>query len=886
MTNFIFILFALLTCCTLNVSAQSLAERAHEIAQTLEQHLSKRDLSPQDAVWAKSRFCREDLGQETILQSDSALLNCCLGENWLNLYNFEEFRDKWVPRNEKTASDPRDPRFAPYLKWLFQTENHPQIERLWNSWDKSVRSSSPALFMHAKYEFSQLKWDSARVNYEQALLAAATPRDIHNAKIGLAQVYNKDREYDRAADTLATLWTVDLLSPDAMFEMGNILIDLSRVSEAIDLFEEAIYWDPMHRMAHYYLGNGYARKNYTQLWEENDQFDCGGDDVQSLMHVESKITEGDMVGARELLEEFVLLHNCPRAQVMLGSVLWTQGEYKPAIEQLEQVLVNMPEYGRAHNGLARSLVSYQMLFNINRDSDQAIFDAKPMPDVPEIEKYIYNWASLSERHKKQIALSVEPWKKYLPVLVESGSRHYIKPLHQMLSECPNMQTIADMRISYDSRLWDDVRGCGGYTTITGIEDVERSIYFGYNTVLHELTHQVHGTFPPEDIKRIEDAFYAADAREESDIPTYMDRYQASSEFEYLAEGANAMFSPRRNQYDTREMVRERLYAMDTALVALIEYYLPAPNLEACYPVGLVNAADDAIENQNLDLAMVYADRAQARDAKGEVVLNLLSRLNSLLDKDSVAIGYAAELTELYPQKAASHDMLQAAEFFRGASPKRCIEILEAGLQKVDSTERLNLLQSLGDAYWFAGKYDQAAVQYEEILREQSNDDSALRGLAVALGDAGKYEESDTLFQKALKRRSGVVDLRLDYARMLLNAGRLDDAQIQIDEAALLSPEEGPVRAYQGWLSLAQGNDEEARKLLEQAIKLDPDYRLTSVLLAKTAAASDDPDAAKLHSEVAKLKSQDIPEWQYIKQLASYTPRKIWPDYLTVMADNL
>ncbi|RQV94725.1 hypothetical protein EH220_07025, partial [bacterium] len=471
-----------------------------------------------------------------------------------------------------------------YFDWLFITENLPEIHDLTET---VTAESSDALFLLQKgrLQFSLLNREDSEALFDKALALSPTPLVHRETVIGLSKVYSKNRDYQRALDSLCTLIDTSTLNADVLFEMGLALVYLGRTSEAIDMFEEAIRWDPWHRMAHYFLGNGYARENYTQLWDRVD-VDCGGSDVHALMNVELMIDSGDMQGAKELLSSFLEQHSeCPRALVMLGSVEWNLGDYWQAATEFRKALDVVPEYGRAHNGLARSLLSFQMTYSINRESDQAIFDAKPMPNIMGIEKFISNWASLTPRHKKQVALSVEPWKAYLPVLIECGSHHYIKPLHQMLSECPNMEVIADQRISYDSRLWDDVRGCGGYTTVTGIEDVERSIYFSYNTVLHELTHQVHYTFPTADTKHIEDVFYAADAREESGIKTYMNRYQASSVYEYLAEGANAMFSPRRNEYDTREIVRERLYEMDLELVKLVEYYLPAPNLEACYPVG-------------------------------------------------------------------------------------------------------------------------------------------------------------------------------------------------------------------------------------------------------------------------------------------------------------
>ncbi|MBL0062607.1 MAG: hypothetical protein IPP40_14260 [bacterium] len=257
----------------------------------------------------------------------------------------------------------------------------------------------------------------------------------------------------------------------------------------------------------------YARKNYTELESTSPYLKCDGS------------------------------NKCARDYVVDGSKEWMRGEFEAAMGHFFAALDLVPDYGRAHNGVAKCLEQMRLRENVYRAADQAAFDAKPYPQIPMIEQYILNWESLSERHKKQVAISVEPWKDYIPVLVASGSHHYIKPLHEKLSEVPGLETIADQRISYDSRLWDDVRGCGGYTTVTGVEDVERSIYNKYNTVLHELTHQVHGVFPPEDQQKIEDLYREASAKDAAGEEVFASRYQGSSVWEYFAEGMNSYFSP-------------------------------------------------------------------------------------------------------------------------------------------------------------------------------------------------------------------------------------------------------------------------------------------------------------------------------------------------------
>src|SRR6185503_3292818 len=179
-----------------------------------------------------------------------------------------------------------------------------------------------------------------------------------------------------------------------------------------------------------------------------------------------------------------------------------------------------------------------------------------------------------------VALSIAPWQRYLPALIEGGHTYYIKPLHQLLSESPGQETLRDQRIEYDSRLWDDVRGCGGYHTVTGIEDVERSIFGRYDTVLHELSHQVHSVLPADDSRVIQEHYRRAKARDDSTRNGFLSRYAGGSVYEYFAEGANALGSPKRDAYDPREVVRERLAAMDPDLQKLVREYFARTDVTA------------------------------------------------------------------------------------------------------------------------------------------------------------------------------------------------------------------------------------------------------------------------------------------------------------------
>src|SRR4029077_7936367 len=90
------------------------------------------------------------------------------------------------------------------------------------------------------------------------------------------------------------------------------------------------------------------------------------------------------------------------------------------------------EYGRAHAVLAKALEAQRFAVDVHRAGYEARFRAAAMPDVPGIEKFVANWNSLSPRHQKRVALSVAPWRAFIPVLVEGGATFYIKPVHLLL----------------------------------------------------------------------------------------------------------------------------------------------------------------------------------------------------------------------------------------------------------------------------------------------------------------------------------------------------------------------------------------------------------------------------------------------------------------------
>ncbi len=860
--------------------ALSLNQRVRNIYSDVEHLIA--DSSKPAAVRADAAFriSRLEADPELLTElrlTDSAAADVFAVREVLRQYEFARARERIEPLLQ--SSSPAARRL--HYHWLFLIDDLPTVEQLYQAQLAADSKNTTAQLARAELLLRTLQYDAAAKEFESVLVTSTNPLELADSKLGLAKIYGKQNDSQRALDTLLTTLNADMFTADIIFQIGYQLIDQSRVSEAIDMFGEALRWNPGHELAHYFLGNGYARLNYTQLEEK---YPTELADKSAHARLRKAIASFAAGNAERANRQTMQVHDAyPRfvpATAFMASLHWSQGEYDEAADWFRQALAICPEYGRAHSGLARTLETKRLRLSIHRERADSILNATPLPNVPRVDEYVLNWKSLSPRHQKQVALAVEPWRLYLPLLVESGHHHYIKPLHEKLSESPGLETLVDQRIGYDSRLWDDVRGCGGYTTVTGIEDVERSIYWSYNTVLHELTHQVHGVFPPDDAQRLVDAYHVSRNLEDAGTKVFMSQYQSASVWEYFAEGANGYYSPRRDEYDTREIVRERLFELDTTLVRLVEHYVAAPNLAACYPVGLVNAADDRVERNEISQALSFSRKAYERAPQADVVLAELSYLYSLRNEDRKALAFAESLRVHYPTKAEAYSRWYYAKYFTDGNVRAGAEYLRGGISMVDSTERKTVRQALGNALWHDGDYAGAADLYQHVLAEHANDSDALWGLGLAFGDAGRYAEADSAFQKALLERSGIADLRLDYARILLMADRLADAETQVHEAELLMPGDPAVVTMQGWIAAIKGDWKQALAAYNQAVNNAPHDRLAAVLrIDALRHTGQEKKAAKEQRRLSKQREIDVPAWVYSKSRSAFATGYAWPHYL-------
>ncbi len=689
---------------------------------------------------------------------------------------------------------------AVIYQWLFARDDGAAIDRRTRGVLKDAKAEAVDLLAAGRLALERRDFERARLCFERALAVAEERIDKAHALRGLGQRHYQLREFDASLEKLEAGLAAKRTA-DGYAALADTLIRLGRTEDAIAAAESAVKLNRHHEAAHYLLGNGYTRENYTQL-------------------------------AARLGDRFAPL----MADVKRASHAFETGDFDGALSLSLSVLQRSPQLGRAHAIAAKALESQRFRIDVHRAAYERRFKATPMPVIPGIERYVLNWKDLSPRHQKRLALSIAPWKAFIPVLVEGGATHFIKPMWMRLSETPQAHALKDARIDYDSRLWDDVRGMGGYFTVTGIEDVERNIFDKYNTVLHELTHQVHGVLTADQSREIQALYQQAKARDAATADKanagFLSRYAGGSVWEYFAEGANAEMSPRRDAYDGREIVRERLVQMDPALRALVKRYFAQRDTRASRPIALVNAGNQKLEDGKLPEAAPLFDRALTLAPEDESALGARLYALALQGNGAAARELSGRALARHPKSGALR-VATADALWHGGAPlaAEVVPGLAQAAAALTGEDRFRVDLALADHHRRLGDVPQALATYDAVLAYQGDQPEALWGRAATLALAERWDEAFTQYDAVLRLRTGLVPLRRDYALDLLRAGRTDAARAQVKEALLLDPRDPDVLALKGWLALIDGDASAAQRTADEALALGAWSDLATIVRA-------------------------------------------------------
>ena len=245
----------------------------------------------------------------------------------------------------------------------------------------------------------------------------------------------------------------------------------------------------------------------------------------------------------------------------IGTAHHQLGDYEAALEWFERILADHPGYGLAHYGVAMSLGRMRDRVIVGLDEMREVFAGRDAPEPEGLREVFPDYERLDEELQKIVRLSVEPFSNFLPMLAARGATFRLLPFHKLLWQSPHKEFNRG-RHTFDLRLWDDVKGQGGFHAVGGEEWVRGVRYQRWNVITHEFTHQVHQMLP-DDLREEISRLYAVAKAERRTLDYYAD----FNEMEYFAQAAEAFISEVKfiDQRGTSGHTRALLAEKDPAL---------------------------------------------------------------------------------------------------------------------------------------------------------------------------------------------------------------------------------------------------------------------------------------------------------------------------------
>lgn len=576
------------------------------------------------------------------------------------------------------------------------------------------------------------------------------------------------------------------INPDdkiALYYIGSILIDNNKLKEAREKLKRAIAIDPFYAKAYSILGyleaidnkkvgagteeiktalrtnpleyrallsygNGTTDVNYESLEKGNDNLKSSEIFLSENRKITNLLNQGKKTEAENSLRQLIKKYpESIHSYISEGNYYINTGEYRKAIEAYKKAKEISPEYGVVNNGMAfaiNSLIKSQekKLKTFNLD----IYDYSNL-DIESIKKVFINFDDIPKKYQKVIYFSIYPVKQYLPVLAASGASHYIIPLYEKATDQKFGNELRG-KTSFDGRLWDDIRGRGGFNSATGIESLEDTINFDFNTLTHEFAHQIHGyAFTKEQQAKISMLYEKAKKDNK-----FLDYYAGSNDYEYFAQGVEA-FNSRQGKLTLKSTAKntpELLKSKDIELYDFIE-----------------NVASNPVTNDNYAAAYLQAASIAYFDN----------------DSDKAIFNYENAI-KVKPGDLNTY-LLLGNTYFQAGNILKSIETYN----KVIASDKNSSYAYIGlaDNYLFSGDFINSQANYEKGLAKELLSADAYASFAKMFLEKGDYNKSQEYINKAIK-----VDEEnaLAYSiKALLNADKLyfTQAFTDIDKAIKLDP---------------------------------------------------------------------------------------------------
>ena len=667
---------------------------------------------------------------------------------------------------------------------------------------------------------------------------------------------------------------VDSLSADGHAAMATLLRSDGALEDAYRHAQIAIELDPFSHGAHSYLGNGGSLFGYDSVPADPSEFDGRVGELLTLgdTHLLARRYREAMGPFRDVLAEEP---SNVVAMMGIGTAYYHLGEFETALGWFSRILADHPGYGLAHYGVSYALRRMRDRVLVGLDEMRTVFEQRDAPEPPGLREVFPDYERLDDELQKIVRLSVAPFSNYLPALAVAGATFHLLPFHKLLWQSPHKERTKGTR-TFDLRLWDDVKGQGGFHAVGGEEWVRDVRYQRWNVVTHEFTHQVHGMFP--DSMRAEVARLFQTAKTERRT---LDYYADFNEMEYFAQAAEAFISEIKftDQRGTSKHTRDLLAVRDSALFEFLGRVNERDNYGDVEVRAYRQKGNTLIRGGDLTAAAAAAREALERYGDHPDLLDLLARAYRLEGDYAEAKRLHGMSIDAFPDATIGYTGLAEDVVLEGRNHEHAIALLGTAAQRHPESAELKL--RLADVYYTAGKLDSMELALDSALRIEGSpnpyggvaDPWILRARGRMLRE--DYEGAEEAFRQSLdniNRRNPSAWAEL--ALVQLRAGRAGPGRQDLATARLLDPDGARVLEVESDFAAHDGDTATAQLLLERVLAED-ESRLRAIVKLSQLLDTADPETSRALVERGMEMITEPDPVEFVFQDGDVSPRGIF-----------
>lgn len=283
---------------------------------------------------------------------------------------------------------------------------------------------------------------------QRAEIALALRKDDDAALALMVRALIRDRRFTDAVRTGSDAVAREIAGVETLAAHASALYRVQRNDEAAATYAQVLEFDPLHEEAHVRLGSGLtAPRTFTP----SPLLRAGIGALRDGRHADALLAFRGELDADP---------TNPVAHRLVGETLF-------AVRTARALASNSENFAKVLRLATVGAV----------DEDLA-------------GEFMPQFATLSAPRRAVALRTLALFHRHLPQLVQKGARHDLLAEDERTTDDPSRAALRARR-TFDGRVWDDVRGVGGLRAATGVEALDEAASAGFDTLAHEIAHQVH-----------------------------------------------------------------------------------------------------------------------------------------------------------------------------------------------------------------------------------------------------------------------------------------------------------------------------------------------------------------------------------------------------------